>query len=459
MGDPIVDIGEVVEGRYKILSRLGEGGMSTVFLAEHWLIKRRVAMKIMHKEYAADADMIRRFMNEALAAGTLGHPNIAESTDMGFTRGDVPYIVFEYIEGTLLSDEIDRLVEMPVRRALRIAYQIASALDAAHRAGIVHRDLKSDNVFLTDRVEAPDHVKVIDFGISRFLAAPDRTAIGGVVMGTPEFMAPEQVTNPDGVDHRADIYALGIVLYEMLAKQLPFQRKTAPGSTRRRTPSLDEMHALLDQIINNPPPALVRAGAPPGLSEMIVDKLLAKDPKKRYQTMKDVQGAIEAFASVMRHSQSEVIPIISVPEPADPEPEPRPKRTSQSGAGAASRPPAAGTLSGFGALEIDALSEQTLSRSLLDPIVLAREVKQLGKRWSLDGRDLRLELFSRELSKLAAAITQVATIADELDHHPKLVVESPRLTLTIHAYDDQAITVLDLVFAARVEQWLRETGW
>src|SRR6187402_492877 len=144
--DAVVKTGDVVEGRYRIIKTLGEGGMGTVFLAEHTLIKRRVAIKILHPELATDAEVIERFMNEARAAGTLGHPNIVESTDMGFTHGHVPYIIFEYLEGTLLTDEIYRVGGLPVRRAVWIATQIASALDAAHRANIVHRDLKSDNV-------------------------------------------------------------------------------------------------------------------------------------------------------------------------------------------------------------------------------------------------------------------------------------------------------------------------
>src|SRR3954470_5058708 len=211
--EAVVKTGDVVEGRYRIIKTLGAGGMGTVYLAEHALIKRRVAMKILHPDLATDSDVVERFMNEARAAGTLGHPNIVESTDMGFTHNHVPYIVFEYLEGALLTDEIYRVGGLPVRRAVRIAEQIASALLAAHNASIVHRDLKSDNVFLTDKDDALDHVKVLDFGISRFMKLEDRQR--NMIVGTPEFMAPEQITNPDGVDKRADVYALGVILYEM----------------------------------------------------------------------------------------------------------------------------------------------------------------------------------------------------------------------------------------------------
>jgi serine/threonine-protein kinase len=273
-----VEVGDLVEGRYRIIKILGEGGMGTVFLAEHTLIKRKVAIKILHPQFASDAEVVERFMNEARAAGTLGHPNIVESTDMGFTHDHVPYIVLEYLEGALLTDEIYRVGGLPMRRAVRIAEQIANALRAAHDAGIVHRDLKSDNVFLTDKDEASDHVKVLDFGISRFMEVEEQR---GLVMGTPEFMAPEQITHPDAVDRRADVYALGVILYEMLTARRPF---TAGKDTQE----------LQRKIVSAPPPPLER-DVPRALSELILDKMLAKDPADRPQTMSAVQAALEAF--------------------------------------------------------------------------------------------------------------------------------------------------------------------
>jgi serine/threonine protein kinase len=254
--------------------------MGTVFLAEHALIKRRVAIKILHPELATDANVIERFMNEARAAGTLGHPNIVESTDMGFTHNHVPYIVFEFLEGALLTDEIYRVGGLPVRRAVRIASQIASALHAAHNAGIVHRDLKSDNVFLTDKDDAFDHVKVLDFGISRFLMLDDKQK--SMVMGTPEFMAPEQITDPESVDRRADVYALGVILYEMLTARRPFA-------------SEDDPRQLMHRIVHEEPPPLMRPEVPHGLADTILGKMLAKHPDDRYQTMADVEVALESF--------------------------------------------------------------------------------------------------------------------------------------------------------------------
>jgi serine/threonine protein kinase len=299
-----VKAGDTIEGRYRVIRALDAGGMGSVFLAEHVLIKRRVAVKLLRSELAEDADVLERFMNEARAAGTLGHPNIVESTDMGFTRDGLPYIVFEYLEGSLLTDEIYRVKGMPIRRALRIARQIASALAAAHAAGVVHRDLKADNIFLTDREEASDHVKVLDFGIASFIEADGASVRNRqMVIGTPQFMAPEQITAPETVDQRADIYALGVILYEMLAARRPFDND-------------DDLEAVFQQVVSDPVPALGLDDLPPGFEEMLLDKFLAKRPEHRYQTMKDVEGALNAFASTVRPigRDSAPIPVASGPE-------------------------------------------------------------------------------------------------------------------------------------------------
>jgi serine/threonine-protein kinase len=389
----VITVGEVVEGRYKVIRPIADGGMGTVFLAEHWLIKRKVAMKVLHADLVGDATMIRRFMNEALAAGTLGHPNIIDATDMGFTKGDLPYIVFEYLEGTSLADEIRKNGRMPWQRAVRIATQIASALGAAHAAGIVHRDLKTDNIFLATKQDVTDHVKVLDFGISRFLAASDKTGISSTLLGTPEFMAPEQVLSPEDLDHRADIYALGIVLYEMLAGHVPFLLEQQPGHV-----GLDvaAAHRLLDRIIAEPAPPLTH-DVPHGLAS-VIHNMLAKDREARPQTMEDVAAALAQFAGL--------------------------------------RP----------------VTDRTVSRHLVDRVQLFREIQQLGKRWRTDGKDLLLEVHNREMAKLAEVATVAASIADEMDHPPQMAIRIPTLRLTLSG----PTTVTDLVFAARLEQWLRE---
>jgi serine/threonine-protein kinase len=276
--------GDVVDERYRVVRQLADGGMGTVFLAEHILIKRRFALKLLHAELATDGGMVDRFLKEATAAATLGHPHIVESTDMGFTRDGVPYIVFEYLEGCMLAEEIRRLGHLSVRRALSIARQIASALEAAHGARIAHLDLKSDNVFLIRRGGAGDHAKLIDFGISRFLDTASDTTQEDVVMGTPEFMAPEQITSPDAVDCRADIYALGVLLYEMLAGHCPFV-------------SRDTLW-VLERIVSDPPPPLDRP-VPPALDELLFDGLLVKSRPLRIQTMTEVIARLDALIEAM----------------------------------------------------------------------------------------------------------------------------------------------------------------
>jgi serine/threonine-protein kinase len=272
--------GDLVDGRYRVLGTLADGGMGTVFLAEHMLIRRRVAIKLLHAELAADRWAVRRFLNEGAAAGMLGHPHVAESTDMGFTREGIPYIVFEYLEGCLLTEEIRRLGRLPVRRALVIARQIGSALEAAHHAQIAHLDVKSDNVLLTHRGGALDHAKLIDFGISRFMASDDDELPSGILMGTPEFMAPEQVTDPDTADGRADIYALGVLLYEMLTGHCPFES--------------EDLRCVLHCVVNDPPPAL-NVPVPDALERLVFDGLLAKSPARRLQTVGEVLVVLDAL--------------------------------------------------------------------------------------------------------------------------------------------------------------------
>ena len=291
---------EVIDGRYRIIRKLADGGMGTVFLGEHLLIKRRVAIKLLHADLAADRGMVHRFMNEASAAGTLGDPHIVESTDMGFTRGGLPYIVFEYLEGCLLAQEIRRLGGLPVRRALLILRQVASALDVAHNAQIAHLDLKSDNVYLTGRGDALDHVKLFDFGISRFMAFDAETTQPGLLMGTPEFMAPEQVTSPDAVDCRADIYALGVLLYEMLTGRCPFMS--------------DDPSLVLHQVIHEPPPPLDRA-VPLEVECLLFDGLLVKSRERRLQTMGEVITILDSLIAAMPPGVPDALSTFDEPDP------------------------------------------------------------------------------------------------------------------------------------------------
>ena len=263
--------GDVIEGRYRIVQTLGEGALGTVFLAEHTTLGRKLALKVLRPEIAHDATLIERFMHETRAAGALGHANIVESSDIGLTSGLLPYIVFEYLEGALLTDEIYRVGGLPVRRTVRIGQQIASALATAHAANIVHGALESDNVFLIDKDDSIDHVKLIDFGVARLEARA----------GTPEFLAPEQITAPGFTDKRADAYALGVMLYEMLTARRPFSNE-------------DDDRDLKYRIVTAAPPPMQRPDVPKPLEELIT-RLLSKDPAVR-PTLEDVETTLTSLA-------------------------------------------------------------------------------------------------------------------------------------------------------------------
>ncbi len=274
-----LELGTIIDGRYRVLDSLGEGGMGTVYLAEHTMIRRHVAVKVMHADLTGEHSVIERFMNEARAAGTLGHPNIVTSTDMGFIdeARRRPYIVFEHLVGTSLTDEIYKQRRLPPQRVVEIAQQIASALGAAHASRIIHRDIKSDNVFLVEQEDSDeDFVKVLDFGISKFseLKSPTRR---GLAMGTPEYMAPEQIETPDTIDHRVDIYALGVIMYEMLEGRRPFL-------------ALEDPRVLLHNIVYSDP-APLSADVPAPLAE-IVNAMMSKAPDDRPQTAKAIEAAL-----------------------------------------------------------------------------------------------------------------------------------------------------------------------
>ena len=281
--------GDLIDGRYRIAQKLAEGGMGVVFLAEHVLIRRRLAIKLLHAELASDRWMVQRFLHEATACGTLVHPHIVESTDMGFTQEGIPYIVFEYLEGHLLTEEIRRLGPLSLGRTLVIARQIASALHTVHEAQLAHLDVKGDNVLLTRRptpdLATADHAMLIDFGISRFTTTSGQKAPPGIVMGTPEYMAPEQVIEPERADGRADLYALGVLIYEMLSGHCPFEG--------------DDPRCVLARALHDEPPMLDRP-VPPLLEQLVFDGLLVKSPERRVQAVAEVLPVLDALLAASR---------------------------------------------------------------------------------------------------------------------------------------------------------------
>ena len=281
-GDPY--LGTQVAGRYKILSKLGEGGMGVVYLAEHVFIEKKVAIKILSEDFARKADLVARFMQEAKAASKIGHENIIDITDFGETASGSVFFVMEYLDGADLANTIRAVGSLPLGRVRYIFNQICRGLGAAHGKGIIHRDLKPENIYLVTREGSQDFVKILDFGIAKISSVDEggsRLTRTGMIFGTPEYMSPEQARG-DRPDHRVDIYAAGCILYEMLTGDVPFHAETFMG-------------VLTKHMFEEPEPPTRRApqlSIPPAV-EAVVLKALAKDRDQRYQTMKELALALE----------------------------------------------------------------------------------------------------------------------------------------------------------------------
>ena len=284
-GDPYV--GTTIADRYRVLSKLGEGGMGVVYLAEHVFIEKKVALKVLSEDFARKADLVARFMQEAKAASKIGHENIVDITDFGETASGSVFFAMEFLDGMDLAGHIKSGGAMPFTRAKHIMNQICRALGAAHAKGIIHRDMKPENVYLVTREGRGDFVKVLDFGIAKMSALDEggsRLTRTGMIFGTPEYMSPEQARG-DKPDHRVDIYAAGCILYEMLTGDVPFHAETFMG-------------VLTKHMFENPEPPSQRnpgANIPPDVEEVCL-KALAKDRDQRYQTMKELALALEACA-------------------------------------------------------------------------------------------------------------------------------------------------------------------
>ena len=280
-------------GPYEITEQLGAGGMGEVYLAQDTRLGRKVAIKVLPAEFASDPERLARFEQEARAAAVLNHPHIAVVHDIG-TEDGTHFMVQEYLEGDTLWEPLQQRA-LPLKKALGLATEIAEALAAAHAAGIVHRDLKPENIFVTKE----GHAKVLDFGLAKLTevagaGSPDDfthspTAMGtvaGQVMGTAGYMAPEQVEGSDKIDHRADLFAFGCVLYEMAAGRQAFGGKN--------------VHETLAQILSDEPLAIgeIDRSSPMEL-QRIVRKSLAKEPAKRYQTAGDLVVDMQALGTDM----------------------------------------------------------------------------------------------------------------------------------------------------------------
>jgi len=313
-GDETLTLGRnaPILGSYRLLHLLGQGGMGRVFLAEHVKLGRKVALKMLRPELAANAEAVRRFFAEARAVNQVAHENIVAVTDFfeADGAGQAPYLIMEFLEGESLRSLLDRELVPAPSRSVAIALQLADALAAVHEAGIVHRDLKPDNVFLVERGGRADVVKILDFGVAKLRSAGDGRSMlqtaHGTVLGTPEYMAPEQAEATLKVDHRADVYALGVILYEMVSGKKPIV-----GSTISET--------LIKQLTWTPPlpsEAALDASIPLELEALIM-RCLEKQADRRPRDMREVQaslrGVMQQLAGVT--SPTRALPRAEAPTP------------------------------------------------------------------------------------------------------------------------------------------------
>jgi serine/threonine-protein kinase len=295
-------------GPYRVVRKIGEGGMGTVYLGEHTLIGRRAAIKVLLPELSSRRDSVDRFFNEARATTAISDPGIVQVFDFGFTPDKVAYIVMELLEGEQLNARLRRLRALTPADALRITRQAAGSLGAAHAAGIVHRDLKPENLFMIRDPEAlgGERPKILDFGIAKLGdEVPDRVKTQtGAVLGTPVYMSPEQCHGAGRVDHRADIYALGCVLCQLVTGRPPFD--------------LSGVGAIISAHLREPPPRPSSRvpQLPPAIDELVL-RCLAKTPDERFATMLELQQACDAIlVRIARGSaQTFAMPSGSTPMP------------------------------------------------------------------------------------------------------------------------------------------------
>ncbi|MEM9490664.1 MAG: serine/threonine-protein kinase, partial [Myxococcota bacterium] len=266
-------------GSYRIVRKLGVGGMATVYLAEHVLIGRKAAIKVLMPHVSARAELVKRFFDEAKASTAIQHPGIVQIFDFGYYADERAYLTMEHLSGESLGARLRRLGTLEVNDALRVARQCASVLDAAHRLGIVHRDIKPDNIFLIPDpdIEGGERVKLLDFGVAKLLnrskvRASVTTRVGSR-LGTPAYMAPEQCRNSAEIDHRADIYSLGCVMFHMISGKPPFMANN---------PS-----EIMARQLCSPPPVLRAAhgGWVPERVAALVERSLRKTVEQRPASM------------------------------------------------------------------------------------------------------------------------------------------------------------------------------
>lgn len=301
-----VHVGELIVGRYELELLVGEGGMSTVYRAHDTVLERRVAIKVLHEHFGRDPEYVERFRREARAIARLAHPNVVTVIDRGEWEGR-QFIVFEHVDGENLKTVIERAGQLPVVQALDFSCQIARALAFAHQLGIVHRDVKPHNVL----IDRSGTAKVTDFGIARALDADEALTATGTVLGTGQYLSPEQANGGRG-DERSDQYSLGVVTYELLIGKPPYTG--------------DSLMAVAMKHVNDPVPSVrdVRPEVPERV-DAVVARAMAKDPRDRFGSMDVLAAALESCLAEVQdqrlRGQEELTGIIKPQPPAEPAPE------------------------------------------------------------------------------------------------------------------------------------------
>jgi serine/threonine-protein kinase len=275
----------LLDNRYRIIRLLGEGGMGSVHLAEHVGLNKRVAVKFLHLELAGQDDVVKRFDQEAKVAASIRHKNIIEVYDVGLSADGDPFLVMEYLEGESLASLMKRSGPMDVGAACAVMEPTLLALAAANRQGIIHRDLKPENIFLAHQPDEPPVVKIIDFGLSKITtSSPDMSCTQtGSILGTPAYMSPEQARGAANIDHRADLYSLGTMLFEMLTGALPY--------------SGNNFTEFFAKLLTEEPraPRDVYPGFPVE-AEPILRKALSKSPDERFQSASEMLEALKTLS-------------------------------------------------------------------------------------------------------------------------------------------------------------------
>ncbi|WP_437291750.1 serine/threonine-protein kinase [Sorangium sp. So ce406] len=306
-------IGEIIDGKYRIVRLLGQGGMGAVFEGENVRIRRRVAIKLLHANISSQAESVARFEREAQAAARIGSDHICEVLDLGVLPDGTRYMVMEYLEGETLGAKIQRMGRLGPEATVPIMAQVLEALGAAHAAGIIHRDLKPDNIFIIPtKAGLSNFVKVLDFGVSKFsqLAGAEMSMTRtGAVVGTPYYMSPEQARGSNPVDQRTDIYAMGVVLYQATTGQVPFDAET--------------FNELLFKIVLEKAP-LPQQLVPDLDVEFsgIIQKAMAREPGARFQSCAEFKSALFAWAAArpslaLLSTGRTSFPGLSVPAPPE----------------------------------------------------------------------------------------------------------------------------------------------